>query len=223
MSTSRRPRYIHAHPFQNRDRFASESLIFAVKYDMPGWYKSTECLWSSATDIQSKAILEPQYTGMEGLFVQWLGIPSLTIDLVYDELCTTTGLTNPEELKSRIFAFNEFLGFAETPPDAERMLQHPVLPVRHPGKLSKATLIEEDFIIGDRLPLVIHFANRVSLLDFTPEEVWILRPFLIWAGLEDRFISRLVKKITSVPDSAGCIPLTATKFQLGPKTESILR
>jgi hypothetical protein len=57
-----------------------------------------------------------------------------------------------------------------------------------------SSLIE--FAIVDRKELGEKFNRKVKMLDFTMNEIWDLGPFIKWAGLEDRYISRMVKKIS---------------------------
>jgi hypothetical protein len=58
----------------------------------------------------------------------------------------------------------------------------------------------EDFAIIDRQHYADAFRNKIKVLDFTLDEVRHLRPLVEWAGLEDRFLSRLVVEKTVVDD-----------------------
>ena len=58
----------------------------------------------------------------------------------------------------------------------------------------------DDFAIIDRQHYALHFKDKIKILDFSMEEVRRLKPFIKWAGLTDRYLSRLVTERTVVGD-----------------------
>jgi hypothetical protein len=49
-----------------------------------------------------------------------------------------------------------------------------------------------EFVIADRQNLKEAFEGRLNLLDFDPKTVWMLDNLLVWAGLDQRYLSRHV-------------------------------
>lgn len=59
--------------------FEESTLIFVRQQDGLGWYRTFDCLWSSATSIRGKVTLGESYEELEDFFVRGLGVKSLTL------------------------------------------------------------------------------------------------------------------------------------------------
>jgi hypothetical protein len=66
------------------------------------------------------------------------------------------------------------------------------------------------------------FVGKVKFLDFTLEEVKDLQPFLRWALVEDKYVSKQVKEITSF-DGKNATPVLVPNRQIRHKAHALLR
>ncbi|TLD20697.1 hypothetical protein PspLS_08606, partial [Pyricularia sp. CBS 133598] len=181
--------------------FTYTRRILAVKNHQPGWYKTSECLWSSPTTVQDKATLKDYYGSLEDFFTRILGVQMLTVDMVYNELKQTTAQERVERVKELIKSFSAQLQMDQEPQgDPDSLLDEVAfLPVRYPDGQVALESAETEFAIIDRQRLGELFQDKIKLLDYTFEEVHNLDPFLKWARLDHRYLSRQVKTTTSAP------------------------
>jgi len=231
-----------------RQRINEESLIFSLKDGNPGWYKISECFWSTTTEIRGKVALNGQYDELEGFFIDTLGVKRLTLQMVYDDLFVQPSPQRTvEDVKSIIWSLNALLQTETGVLDHRRLLRASVFPIRSPNRGSpRRTRLrprisaggsssefegnggsflgsaDTDFAIADREYLFTRFSDQIKLLDYTLEEIRILRPFLEWANLEDRYLSRCVKETTSVSGGESR-PITAPNRDLKRKAHALLR
>lgn len=163
----------------------------------------SDCVWSSETEIQGKKISGSHYANLQEFFVDILGTETLSLELVYDEL-VRLGSSTPsvEQVKQQIWALNSFLANSNRYLAKERLIRSRIFPVRHPDGRIELTTMKTNFVIIDRTHLEDFFATRVKSLDFTLDETHRLHPFLQWLGLEGRFLSNLVKELSSFKGSA---------------------
>ncbi|KAJ5714226.1 uncharacterized protein N7483_011407 [Penicillium malachiteum] len=61
--------------------FEDESLVLATKHSQPGWYKPSECLWSSTIEQPGKVALNEYHEELKGFFIESLGVQPLTIQM----------------------------------------------------------------------------------------------------------------------------------------------
>ncbi|KAF5570430.1 ATPase-like ATP-binding domain-containing protein [Fusarium phyllophilum] len=178
--------------------FEASPLIYcATRHGESGWYKTSDCLWSSETVIRGKAILDECWEAYENFFVGKLGVKLLTLQMVYDELRQSSG-TNTEETKVAIMSLNGLLQTETTRLDPEPIRQAKVFSVRYPTGTVVLSSVSVDFAIGDRDKLKIMFRDKVALLDFEMDEVRRLRPLIEWLGLQDRYLSNSVEESTFI-------------------------
>jgi len=78
------------------------------------------------------------------------------------------------------------------------------------------------FAVIDRKDLEEKFASSVRMLDFTMREAHDLKPLLEWAGLEDRFLSRMVKE-TRILGSGTKYAVSDPKYDIKNKAHGLLR
>jgi hypothetical protein len=160
------------------------------------WFKVSECLWASATSIRDRIALNDHYEGLKAFFVTVLGVPELNLAMVLDDLVEKGALRKPQqEVKDTIWVLNSFLSSQTPTSSPDRILRSCVFPVKDPNGQVALHTSETEFGIIDRQRLRELFTNA-WLLDFTLEEVRLLRPFLRWTGLESRFLSCQVKEIS---------------------------
>lgn len=168
------------------------------------WYKASNCLWSSKTNIQGMATLVDQYEDLELLFVKYLGVKTLTMEIVHDELIRlgSSQTTTVDETVDKIMALNSYMveSDASTYPDPEQMRAAKILPIRYPDDSVKLASAVGDFIIVDRSHLGAIFAKKIQRLDFEFNVTRRLRPFIEWLGLSGKYLSGQIREITQVDE-----------------------
>ncbi|KAF5723346.1 hypothetical protein FMUND_1980 [Fusarium mundagurra] len=178
--------------------FEASPLIYCeTRHGESGWYKTSDCLWSSETVIRGKAILDECWEAYENFFVGKLGVKLLNLQMVYDELRQSSG-NNTEETKVAILSLNGLLQTETTRLDPEPIRRAKVFPVRYPTGTVVLSSVSIDFAIGDRDKLKTMFRDKVALLDFEMDEVRRLRPLIEWLGLQDRYLSNSVEESTFI-------------------------
>ncbi|KAF9767545.1 hypothetical protein IL306_015274 [Fusarium sp. DS 682] len=217
-------KYLHEELTVTSDKraaFEKSPLIFVRQPNGPGWYKTSECLWSSTTPIRGKVTLDESYEDLKALFVGKLGVKSLTMQMVYDEL-RQSPQSSPEDIKVALLSFNDFLQTENGHWDPEPIRNARVFPVLYPDGTVRLSSIDVDFAIGDRDNLRSKFADRISLLDFDLEDVHRLRPLFRWLKIQDRYLSKSVMESTAISGEQGS-PISSTKRDLGLKAYHICR
>lgn len=178
---------------------------------VPGWYRASDCLWSSETAIRGKVTLDESYEELKDFFVHRLGVKSLTLQMVYDELKQSPN-NSPEDVKVAIRSLNEFLQAEAVYLDPEPIRKAKVFPIRYPNGTVSLGSIDVGFAIGDRDKLKTAFEDRISLLDFDLEDIRRLKPFFCWLGLQNRYLSNCVKEETSISTDRGRPILSGKRF-----------
>ncbi|KAI8691937.1 hypothetical protein NCS56_00187800 [Fusarium sp. Ph1] len=181
--------------------FAEEPLVYVNIGNTSRWYTAGECLWSSATQIRGRVALNDLYPDLEDFFVSFLGVQELTLDMAYDELKEMSArVPSPSitAVKETIWALNSLLVSADDFPDEEPIFIGKVFPVKYPNGSVKLQTGRTQFAITDRKALGDIFGPQAKILDFSLDEVRRLRPFLSWLGLETRYLSTMVREISTV-------------------------
>lgn len=184
-----------------RKAFSEEPLVYVNMGNTSRWYTAGECLWSSATQIRGRVALNDLYPDLEDFFVSFLGVQELTLDMAYDELKEMAArVPSPSitAVKETIWALNSLLVSADEFPDEEPIFIGKVFPVKYPNGSIKLQTGRTQFAITDRKTLGDIFGPRAKILDFSLDEVRRLRPFLSWLGLETRYLSTMVREISTV-------------------------
>lgn len=186
-----------------RGSFATEPLIYASFGQTSGWYTISQCLWSSSTQIKGRVALNDLYLDLGEFFLDFLGVQELTVQMAFEEL-KYMGSQEPGpsvfKVKETIWAFNSLLDSEGGCPGSHEMMHRKILPVRYPNGFVKLHAMVEDFAIANRKALKEIFETRVKLLDFTLDEVRRLGPFFEWLGAESRYLSTMVREISTVAD-----------------------
>lgn len=204
------------------DEFQSEALIYAKSEDSWGWHKSSDCLWSSKTSIQGKAILNTHYEDFEDFFVSCLGVKCLTLEMVYDELCHTTS-QDVEDIKSKILVFASLLVVEPADLNPVPISEATIFPLKYPGNSSvELASGNVDFAIADRDYLRQRFESKAKILDLNLEEVRRASPFFEWLNFQGRYLSKRLKEITSVGAESGVVAASATR-EMQRKASYLLR
>ncbi|KAF2170402.1 hypothetical protein M409DRAFT_35953 [Zasmidium cellare ATCC 36951] len=187
------------------------------------WYTTSECLWSSTTDIRGKVTLNDQYEDLKDFFLDIVGVKLLTLQMVYDELLQTDSTTTVAEVKSAVWSLNALLQAERNSPlDVHALVKKKIFPISSPDGTTSLVSIDEAFSIGDREHLTTHFKHRIKMLDYDLFEIRQLATFLEWAGITSRCLSRSVKEMTSANDDKAQA-MSVMALDLRYKAHAILR
>ncbi|GAB1197743.1 hypothetical protein APSETT444_007046 [Aspergillus pseudonomiae] len=202
--------------------FEDESLIFVTTNGEPGWYKISECLWSSTTDIRGKVTLNDHYEDLKDFFIDTLGVNTLTLEMVYDELLETGSESTIDETKSKIWSLNALLQTEGYYANPDPLLERVVFPVIYPDGTKGLTSAATEFAIPDREHLASQFRGRIKMLDYSLEEVRRLKSFFEWTNLTHRYLSASVKELTSFSGDTAQL-ISTPRRDLRRKAHAILR
>ncbi|TEA17885.1 hypothetical protein C8034_v012030 [Colletotrichum sidae] len=182
-----------------RDRKAP--LIFVETNDISGWYASDQCLWCNAPQMHERLAIESLYIEeqLEDFFLTVLKVPRLTLEMAYDELLAQDGnVDNIDEVKRVIWEFNAVFGTGTLDGDQrQKVLESRIFPVNHPSGDRTLDTAAAQFAITDHKALSARFGSEVKVLDFTLDQVRKLKDFFQWLGLEPRYLSASVKKVST--------------------------
>lgn len=181
-----------------REIFATKALILAKSHGEWRWCNISDCLWSSKVEIRGKVILDSDYETLKDFFVGKLGVTSLTVQMLYDELIQPSPQKDPNDLKDAILSFSSLLQTEPTLLDPQPILDADNFPVRYCNGEVALRSAKVDFAIPDRDPLRHVFEDKITMLDFNLEDVRRLKPFFEWTKLERRYLSNCVIEGTSV-------------------------
>ncbi|KAI7767275.1 hypothetical protein LZL87_009677 [Fusarium oxysporum] len=185
-----------------RTVFEKSPLIFIPDGPYIGWHTSTEVLWSSNTDVCGMGTLDDTYESLRDFFVEKLGIESLSLRVLYDQLIKSPRCS-PQQIKEAIFVLNDFLRGEPTFLDSQPVRNAEIFPVRDPDGIVSLESVETDFAIGDNDNLRVNFEKHIRLLDFDLWEFHRLKPFFQWLKLEDRYLSRCVQEDVTIVRGGG--------------------
>ncbi|KAF5251673.1 hypothetical protein FANTH_3283 [Fusarium anthophilum] len=179
-----------------RAAFEQSPLIFLRQDDGPKWYKTSDCLWSSTAPIRGKVTLDETYEDLKELFVAKLGVKSLTMQMVYDELRQSPE-SSVEDIKVALFSLNDFLQIEDGNWDPEPIRAAKIFPVVYPDGTTALRSMDVGFAIADRGNLRSKFADQIALLDFELEDIHRLRPLFSWLKIQQRYLSRVAATFRS--------------------------
>ncbi|KAI0129810.1 hypothetical protein BJ170DRAFT_593357 [Xylariales sp. AK1849] len=200
--------------------FKDTALIFAAD----SWHRIEDCLWSSATEIEGKVILNGLYPDLESLFVNVLGVRTLTLQMAFDKL-ERLGKSNVSlisEVKSTWIAFHSLLSQADIKPDSAPLLRGRLFPVKYPDGHANLCSATSPFAIIDRKQHGILFSGKVMTLDYSFEEVYQIQATIKWAGLDTRYTSVTVKDVSAIV-GGNKTSVSNPERDLKPKTHGLCR
>ncbi|KAK7222154.1 hypothetical protein V2G26_010157 [Clonostachys chloroleuca] len=203
--------------------FIEDRLIYVTRHGVAGWYRSSDCLWSSTSEIRGKVTLNDDYDSLETFFTGTLSVQSLTLQMMYDELRHAGGQKSIDDIKNDIWSLNALLQTDRTHIDPDPLLREAILPVKYPDGGSALRNIDAVFAVGDDRQLCGRLQAYINLLDYDFEEIRLLKPFIRWAKLEERYLSQSVREFTRVSPSATRRSITGDKYDISRKAYAILR
>lgn len=147
--------------------------------------------------------LNDEYEGLYELFVDIIGVRTLTLEMVIKKL-VDQGSTSAsvKEIKETICLLNNYLQTDEDVPDSQPIQDAKVFPVRDLNGQVVLRSYDDAFSIADRNHLYNWFAGKANFLDFCVNDIHRLEPFLDWVELERRYLSVSVKEISTLGNGA---------------------
>ncbi|KAF5666653.1 hypothetical protein FHETE_6152 [Fusarium heterosporum] len=194
-----------------RASFQEIPLIFAKKQGSMGWFKISDCVWSTAVKIHSKANLAESYGELKKLFVDKLGVESSLLRITYDEL-KQSPQCSVKEIKDTIELFNSYLSTRASTLDPEPLKKAKIFPVKYLNGTVALESLDVDFIIRDEFRCSDKFQGRLNLLDFGDRETRRLKPLFGWLQIQDRYSSRRIEELTSIPNDVKSIMSSETRY-----------
>lgn len=207
-----------------RSNFERNALVYVASIDGSSWRKPSECVWSTAAQLRDKVSLNIEYENLRGLFVDVLGAKQVTLKMAVEELkeAGRRESADVEEVKASLQTVNSLLCSEPDQKEQAEFEESKILPVRYPGGAVRCVSAQTAFFIVDRESLRLQFEDKVKFLDFSLEEVNELRPFLEWAGLENRYVTRSVRESTSV-GASDARPISKPHREIRPRAHALLR
>ncbi|KAL2828008.1 hypothetical protein BDW59DRAFT_178954 [Aspergillus cavernicola] len=195
----RRPEMDEATVRKVRERFEENAFIYHESDTHTKWYKPSQCLWSTVTDIKGMAALNDVYEEVSDFFIELLVVRNLTLQMVHDKLVNQgREQASTEEVKQTIWLLNSYMQNESNIPDPRQVVKAKVFPVQYPTGSVKLCSCAEDFAIADRKQLSDWFSGKAKFLDFNVNEITRLERFLQWVGLDRRYLSSSVKEISAL-------------------------
>ncbi|RSL98875.1 hypothetical protein CEP52_010095 [Fusarium oligoseptatum] len=204
--------------------FVNKSLIYVEKGGHGAWHQVSKCLWASENELPGWAIIKPYYKGLYKFFVEFLGVKTLTLELVYGELdrLGSNPDTTRDQIEPNIWILNSYISEGFLPPNANMLLGKRIFPVRYPDghvQLEKATM---EFAVVDRAQLGDIFKAMAKTLDFDLDQIRRLGPTLMWLGLGTRYLSEAVREVSRV-QGASKEPLSTPARSIEPRAHALYR
>lgn len=202
--------------------FEGSALVYVPKENV--WYPPSKCVWiDSAVKIPGKVSIGDTYPLKKTFFTRILGISEPTIDMFIDSLkAQANGQATAVQIKETMGLICG-LGIGQT--DISGLTTANILPVKLANGICRFTSASSkdafaDFAIVDNAIHWDAFKDKISVLDFSLEEIRDTRPLLQAIGLEERFSSKLVKEVTDVKEGSQDHGMTKT---LRIKSQAIIR
>jgi hypothetical protein len=168
------------------------------------WFKVRDCLWSKEGELLRKPCLESFYPDLSEFFVDFLGVPRLSLTLAYQQLLEV-GDSTPTipQVKNLLWSLNALLPSesGEKPVFGDAASSCRIFPVRMPDGNLKPLSARDEFVIADRQHFADAFRDMAKVLDFSLEEVRRLKPLIDWTGIAGRYLSLEVVERTVVEDT----------------------
>ncbi|KAL3476147.1 hypothetical protein BJX99DRAFT_258658 [Aspergillus californicus] len=181
-----------------RDYFQAKRLIYHKANNVATWYKPSQCVWSTTTDIEGRARLNTLYGENLSNFFMCMGVPRLTLQMIYDKLIRQgAGDASLPDVKKTIQLLNVHLSGEKNPPSNQR-LRECKFPVKHADGTVGLCSLDVDFAVRDQKDLANLFDDKARFLDFEVDDISQLKSFLEWAELDRRYLSFCVKERSTV-------------------------
>ena len=182
-----------------REQFENDHLIYHPQ--LGAWYPPSSCLWTSNTRTSRKASIA-YYRDLEDFFVQCLGVKEPDINIYIDELkLLVAGNKIPAvETVKKLVQYVNSMGPSQE--NLKELQSCRILPVKDVNGRVTLRRPSDAFAIIDRHEYDCLFSGKVPILDYTKEEAHELQPFISALTLANRYMSLIVKEISTVKDAS---------------------
>ncbi|KIW90949.1 uncharacterized protein Z519_08732 [Cladophialophora bantiana CBS 173.52] len=161
-----------------RESIDDDALIYVNVSGCHKWCKIFEYLWASATTIRDRTTLNDHYEDLKDFFVTVLGVSELSFDMMLDELIEKgTRQASVKEVKETLWALTLLLSSNTSAASSRRIPDSRVFPVKYSNGQVALWTSTAHFGSVDRQRLGDSFAGKANLLDFSLDEVRLLKPF----------------------------------------------
>ncbi|KAM0208436.1 hypothetical protein ACHAPA_003587 [Fusarium lateritium] len=206
-----------------RSCFAEKSILAVAPGETVTWVNASDCSWSPKLESPDINDLSKHYTELFEFFVNFLQVEQNDAGLIFDTLMNVSSLSpdcsRDNTARGLLVAVSQRIPEYGHIFDKERFSQSNVFPVSTAdGVFLCASSME--FSIADRQNLKEAFAGKLNLLDFDPKTIWMLDNLLVWAGLDQRYLSRHVEDQGPANENFKSIELP---YELSSKAEHLLR
>lgn len=168
-------------------------------------------------------ILNDLYGDQKAFFVERLGVQTMTAEMVYGKLkALHIPALSIDEAKETILTFSSMMKGEDGSFDPAPVLEREIFPVRLPGGRVTLRRGSSAFALLDRQLLGDDFADKAIFLDFSMSQIRDLKPFIKWARLEGRYLSKAVKEISSA-DAGSTRPVSSEDRCIKRKAHALLR
>ncbi|KAH6886915.1 hypothetical protein B0T10DRAFT_490488 [Thelonectria olida] len=207
-----------------KSAFAEKAIIAVAPGDSVVWLNSSGCIWAPKLDSLEVNDLSKHYSELKEFFTNFLDVKQNDAGLLFDSLISVASLSpgssRDDTARGLLVALSEKIpeyGYAF---NKKRFLRSPVFPVATPEGDVLLCASTMEFSIADRKYLKDAFSGKLNLLDFDPKTVWMLNNLLVWAGLEKRYLSRIVEETGPVEEDFKSIELAG---EISSKAGQLLR
>ncbi|KAF4341444.1 hypothetical protein FBEOM_4605 [Fusarium beomiforme] len=203
--------------------FAEKAIIAIAPGEVVTWLNAADCTWSPKLESPEINDVSKHYPELHDFFVNFLGVKQNDSGLIFDTLMNVSSLSpdcsRDNTARGLLVAVSQRIPEFGHIFDKERFARSNVFPVSTPdGVLLCASTME--FSVADRQNLKDAFAGKLNLLDFDPKTVWMLDNLLVWAGLDQRYLSRHVEDQGPADEDFKSIELP---YELSAKADQLLR
>ncbi|KAL9113802.1 MAG: hypothetical protein Q9187_007574, partial [Circinaria calcarea] len=187
-----------------RSKFKTQSLIYLPSSQESKWVSPSVCVWQAPPGLQTKAILHQEWPQFEGLFRRTLKIDNASAKDIINEILSISERSSKSEIE-HLKGFLLYLSWLNRKglynAEIQQLRGKKVFPVIMPGPTPQHVLKDyyTYFYIADHPHLYANFSGRVSLLDFSVDEVHKLMPVLQALGVKGKLLSANVTEV-SRPD-----------------------
>jgi hypothetical protein len=164
------------------------------------WHSPESCIWAEERiQLPNKISLATEYKSLKTFFTRVLGVQEPNLEMHIQAL-TLKASQNPKQKEivqemMNICAFNPKADYVR-----EKLADCKCFPVKNPNNQIQWRSAAGSFAIFDRQDYGKLFSGKISMLDFSREDVHSTEPILLALGLGGRYLSRAVSESTQVQD-----------------------
>lgn len=187
----------------DRKQFSEKKMIFGDDHQ---WYTLSSCLWSSTFALVGFQDLTAIYNSLEPFFVRRLGVKKASLSMHIKEVKRMAGELQPQigQITSRLVEIGMMLAARPVDDSIARALaslqEVKFLPMRMVDNTVVLVAAVDRYAIPDHERYRDAFSGHGVLLDFDVEEVQLLHPIFKHLRLTKRYLSNLVKEVSTVGD-----------------------